>query len=484
VTVVDVHCHTFNADDIPVKGFFQHVELHDARLGSALASVLDSLTQGAAPGYATDLARVDAILGPSSALESAAAFQPQSQEQFESEVDAAVRDLQARSPATVDRIGTLMAEAEADDPGAAVGEEGIGDTVAAARRGIRWVKMFARSRLDQTADLVRTFDDEVDLFIPLLVDLGTGLGDQAKTSNREQMVLYEKISRLSMMGQLPGQGKAHFHFFIGFDPLRELRARQVGDIETPLDLVKTAVGTYGFVGVKVYPPMGWRPSSNEAWGPINTTEAAMLDRIVIDLAAWCADDDVPITAHGNASNYADPHYEQGGYGSPAQWRAVLERCPSLHLNLGHFGGARLNETPEGWPWQIAKAMHDFPGLYADVGNHRIDNEALVEAYFAMLLAMREDTSTAVVTERLMFGTDWFMEAIHPQPGRFLQSYRAAYDQHLGDAAATARFMGENALCFLGFDDPDNQNGARLRARYDRFAPGAAPAWLADREGDR
>jgi predicted TIM-barrel fold metal-dependent hydrolase len=478
VTVVDVHCHTFNADDIPVKGFLERVELHDSRLGTALASVLDDLIQGGAPDYATDLARVDAILGPSSALEAAPAFEPQSQEQFEAEVDLAFQDLQARSPATVERIGTLVAETEADESGAAGGDEGVRDTIAAARRGIRWAKMFARSRLDQAAALVRTFDDQVDLFTPLLVDLGTGLGDQAKTSNREQMVLFEKISRLSMLGKLPGQGKAHFHFFIGFDALRELRARQVGDLETPLDLVKTAVGTYGFVGVKVYPPMGWRPSGNEAWGPIDDNEAAMLDKIVIDLATWCADEDVPITAHGNRSNYADPHFEQAEYGSPAQWRKVLASCPGLHLNLGHFGGASKQWTTSGWPWQIAQAMHDFPGLYADVGNHRIDDEDLVDAYFAMLLAMRDDASTAAVTDRLMYGTDWFMEAIHPEPERFLESYRDAYDEHFGGPAATARFMGKNALHFLGFDDANNQNAVRLRARYESFAPGRAPAWLA------
>ena len=230
--------------------------------------------------------------------------------------------------------------------------------------------------------------------------------------------------------------------------------------------------------MKVYPPMGWRPSGNEAWGPIDATEAAMLDDIVIDLAEWCAANDVPITAHGNASNYADPHYEQGQYGSPAQWRRVLERCPGLQLNLGHFGGARIEEPPDGWPWQIARAMHEFPGLYADVGNHRIDDQALVTAYFEMLLAMRDDPSATVVTERLMYGSDWFMEAIHPQPERFLQSYRTAYDQYFGDPSATAGFMGGNALRFLGLDDPANENAIRLRARYDRFAPGAAPAWLA------
>jgi predicted TIM-barrel fold metal-dependent hydrolase len=478
VTVVDVHCHTFNADDIPVKGFIHHLKLREIPLGSSLSAVVDRLIQGAALDYATELARIDAILGPGSALESTVALEPQSPEQFELEVDAALRDLQAQSPATVERIGTQMVEADADVPGAAGGEEGIRDTVAAARRAIRWVKMFGRSRLDQAADLVRSFDDDVDLFIPLLVDLGTSLGDQAKTPNREQMVLYEKISRLSMLGKLPGQKKAQFHFFVGFDPLRELRARQVGDIETPLDLVQTAVHTYGFVGVKVYPPMGWRPSGNEAWGPTDATEAAMLDEIVMDLVEWCAADDVPITAHGNASNYADPHYAKGQYGSPAQWLPVLKRCQGLHLNLGHFGGARLNEASDGWPWQIARAMHEFPGLYADVGNHRIDDQELVAAYFKMLLAMRDDPATAVLTERLMYGSDWFMEAIHPYANQFLQSYRAAYDRHFEDPSATTGFMGGNALRFLGFDDAANQNAVRLRARYERFAPGSAPAWLA------
>ena len=135
--------------------------------------------------------------------------------------------------------------------------------------------------------------------------------------------------------------------------------------------------------------------------------------------------------------------------------------------------------PDGWPWQIARAMHDFPGLYADVGNHRIDDHALATAYFTMLAAMRDDPSTAVVTERLMYGTDWFMEAIHPQPDQFLQSYRDAYDRHFV-VSATARFMGGNALRFLGLDDATNENAIRLRARYDRFAPRRVPAWLAGR----
>ena len=71
-----------------------------------------------------------------------------------------------------------------------------------------------------------------------------------------------------------------------------------------------------------------------------------------------------------------------------------------------------------------------------------------------------------------------MEAIHPEPDEFLENYRNAFDKHLGDAGHGGRFLGANALHFLGFDDPTNQNNNRLRARYDGSHPDRVPSWLA------
>ncbi len=477
MTVVDVHCHTFNADDLPVKGFVQHTKLHGVALGAALATVLDRIIQAVATNYSAEMARIDGILGPPSHMEAAPVpITPQTPEEFEREVDLALADLRSSDPASVDRIGQAMIEAET--PGLATGgPEGIRDKVEAARRAIRWAKMFGRSRLDQVADLVRTFDDQVDLFTPLLVDLGTGLGDRAKTSNRQQMVLYEKISRLSMLGQLPGVDKAQVHFFIGFDPLRELRAGQVGEIETQLDLIETAVMRYGFVGVKLYPQMGWRPSGNEPYGPIDPAEAAQLDKIVVKLAEWAAANDVPLTAHCASSNFADPEFERHGFGGPLQWSPILTTFKSLHLNLGHFGGADEATPTDGWPWLIAAAMNTSDWLFADVGNHRVDKKQLLTEYLEMLAKMHNGAATNRVLDRLMYGSDWFMEALNPQPDQFLDTYRNAFQQAFGDAA-TAAFMGGNALHFLGFDNPDNRNNQRLRARYARFTPGQQPSWLA------
>lgn len=78
----------------------------------------------------------------------------------------------------------------------------------------------------------------------------------------------------------------HMHSFVGFDP-----RRQVQEPGTPLALVKRAILEHGFVGVKLYPPMGFQASDNK--GPIETALRRLYD--------WCKDADVPIMAHAENS---------------------------------------------------------------------------------------------------------------------------------------------------------------------------------------
>jgi hypothetical protein len=59
---VDIHCHMFNATDIPVNGFVHHVALHDGLMSGPLADLAARLV-GGAPGYAADKARLSGILG-------------------------------------------------------------------------------------------------------------------------------------------------------------------------------------------------------------------------------------------------------------------------------------------------------------------------------------------------------------------------------------------------------------------------------------
>jgi predicted TIM-barrel fold metal-dependent hydrolase len=471
--IVDIHCHAFNADDLPVRGFIHRLHLRNVFLGTTLAELVDKLVQGNAPGYAADVARLDSVLGPGDSLEMPMSVPGGSDPGlFEDEVDRALADLYQQDSDLVERVGGAIGDEHALTDGTPP-PEGVADLWRNARRAVRWVKLFGRSRLDLVADYVHTFGDEVDLVTPLLVDLGTGLGDVAKTSGRQQIALFEKLSRASMLGVLPGAGKAQLHPFVGFDPLRELRARRTNDIETPLDLVRTAVLRYGFVGVKVYPPMGWRPSGNHSRRGLSGADASEVDRIVDDLAQWCAAEQVPITAHCANSNHADPGFD--GFGGPDDWLPVLRRHPGMHVNLGHFGGASAREADDGWPWRIARATRELPGLYADVGNHRIYDRALTRSYLGMIERMFAAPPTDVMADRIMYGSDWFMVAIHPEYEQFLGRYTELFGRF--GSERTDRFLGGNALSFLGFDDPSNKNAQRLLARYQRFAPDRVPSWL-------
>src|SRR5439155_20874758 len=124
---------------------------------------------------------------------------------------------------------------------------------------------------------------------------------------REQVELHEKVSRLSMLGRL-GYGTARVHPFVGFDPRRELVSRKRADLKGALALAKEAVQEYGFIGVKLYPPMGFRPLGNGATAEMTAEDAYRVDGILDELYTWCEAEQVPVTAHCNPSNEAAEEY--------------------------------------------------------------------------------------------------------------------------------------------------------------------------------
>ena len=476
--IIDVHCHTFNADDVPVRGFIRRVAFHDGAPGDAVAQLVDRVIQDSAPGYREEKTTLDRLLHQP---QLPAAYEVADvhatcdiERELERGVDRCLSDLQAENPAFVARLEADLLAAEDDEAEAVIEQASPERAFAAVRRAIRWAKLFGKSRLEITRHLVKTYGG-VNLFCPILVDLEMGLGDRAKTTIAEQVELQEKISRLSMIGPLDTDSDARVHPLAGFDPRRELRARIAEDIETPLETVRRAVERYGCIGVKLYPPMGWRPIGNTASFDMTAAEAARLNAILREFYGWCEAEHVPIIAHCNASNFAHPAYQT--YASPDHWVQVLREFPNLRLNLGHFGGARAVENKDGWPWKIARATSAYPHLYADVGNHRIYDDRITTPYFDMLAAMFADATTTAVSKRIMFGSDWYMLAIHPRHEEFLDSYRRRYADRFGPEAAAA-FMGGRARSFLGFDDATNKNTHRLVERYSRFAPHRVPPWLA------
>jgi predicted TIM-barrel fold metal-dependent hydrolase len=471
--VVDVHCHTFNGDDLPIAGFVHRVLLHNLGVLRLVSRVLDLVGQAGTPGYEAERSRLDRLLGYEAPGLAPAAFV--GEPSFDEVVDQTYRTIRTENPELlVEAERDLAAMEGAPAPGPAALSP-IGGFLA-AKRAIAWAVLLRRSRLDITRRLLATYP-EVDLFTPMTVDMAVGLRDQPEVTLLQQLELHEKISRLGMVGRLRDGAPAHVHPFVGFDPRSEYRSRKAGDVLSALEIVQLAVQRFGFIGVKLYPPMGFRPTGNVPNSEMDAEQASAVDSILEELYTWCEREDVPVTAHCSASNEARRDYRL--FSSPELWGKVLAAHPGLRLNLGHFGGASEDPADPAarWPAEIAVLANQRPHIYADTGNHRIDDDEIATSYFAKLHRLFEAIETARIKDRLMYGSDWLMLALLPRSEGFLHTYRDLYDKHFG-AEATSRFMGGTALEFLGLSDPTNKNRLRLVDRYSAVRA-ALPPWLGD-----
>ena len=66
-----------------------------------------------------------------------------------------------------------------------------------------------------------------------------------------------------------------------------MRALNDGAAGTTVALVKDAVLNKGFIGVKVYPEMGWNPFHNTPANAVPPERAQALDAILDDFFGWC-----------------------------------------------------------------------------------------------------------------------------------------------------------------------------------------------------
>ncbi len=333
---------------------------------------------------------------------------------------------------------------------------------------IRWAGLLTRSRLDILDELVRLYGGEggIKVFSPSLVDFTYWLRTNENVS--------DLLSQIEVMGALSkNYDKALVLPFVPFCPLRaELEG---GD---PLRNVKHAILSRGFCGVKLYPPMGFKPRGNDLthypWAKGSpTVPAGAIDAQLNNLYDWCARNDVPIKAHANNSIDAGPN--TGLFASPEGWRAVLEEYPNLRLNLAHFGGFSESgpvkeslATGKDWEETLADMVEDFPNLYFDL------------SYWMEVVSPRFDGPDRVVNrvrnlmerspkmlDRMMYGSDWSMIGKEPMHPVYLAKVQVALREYLGltEAEKTA-VMGGNAARYLGL----TRNGAQ-RARVNDYFSG-------------
>jgi predicted TIM-barrel fold metal-dependent hydrolase len=467
---VDVHCHTFCSADLPIVGFVAHyipgltelskvVSRWPEVVVRALVGVVARMPNAAAPTGDAELASLRALLAAPGG--------------------AAVAPVTPIPPELLDELLASLAQKLPFELGP--------DKRQIIARYLDALYLTAHPRAAIAAALAATYRT-VGLFTPALVDYDAWSDDRAPTPLATQILVQEAIARLSIQGRI-GRPDARFHPFVAFDPRREAEAKRAPSEKlaaaaapspTPasgaLEMVRYAIERGGFVGVKVYPPVGFAPLDNARLRPKEPL-SPRIDAALRALYGYCQAEEVPITTHAGASN-------EYGLGlrelvAPDRWRPVLEATPGLRLNLGHFGHdyGVVSGTTEGWIYQGAALIQKYPNVYADLANSPLVYDA---RYAARLVEILRDVVARYpkVKRRLMYGSDWWLARLDPDAGLAVDRFRSTLAE-VFTSDELADVMGRNALRFLGvLDDANRPRAGRASARLRRFY-GAAPLppWL-------
>lgn len=345
-----------------------------------------------------------------------------------------------------------------------------------------WEDSLSKTVKKNAMDLTETWSD-IDLFVPLIADYEYWFKNTIDNPIQNQIeTMYSEII-------LPYQGR--FHAFVPFDPARELAFRNGlnnpdGQPEklSSLETVKHAIENLGFVGVKLYNTLGYRPLKNsKGLTPLYRQRISMrnetysyffdgdaYDKVLKELYSYCEKNEVPITAH--CMSHGIEAYPGASYhfGAAELWRPVLEQFPKIRLNLAHFGwnpvfgyGYGNNKN---WMKDICQMLVDYDHLYTDVAHHEVVTRFRRPDFVQAFKKIQQDFSTDLekIKKRILYGSDWHVLRRVKNYRSFLKAYQRVMKRTgFYDEDEISDFLGGNAMAFLGL-----LSGGKNRIRLEKF----------------
>lgn len=523
----DLHCHIFNADDLPIEGFVRKVVIPSSNeLRSqfrnfpdafiALIRVMSQMMKEAAPTAVEEIQFINRIAqNPDSAptdadrrakdlrftrrlLDRIWSRQIPRGLEFKDGVaiNVAVTKLQK---IIIDEIYPQFfccGSTTSDMQGVPLGDVAVRlyGSNGPIGRNLRWALLFTRNRFELANALESFHGGRVVLVTPALVDFSAWLEDNDVSSLSDQVAVMTKIAARTTGPRV--------HPFMAFDPLRQaLHVRRGGpEADSPLAIASKAILEQGFIGIKLYPPMGFKPINNAAEGTkfpphvrrpaaLGDQAGKLLDDSLKQLFVWCVEKKVPVMAHASNSNGSAAGY--GLRANPANWVTLLKQpqFAKLRVNLAHFGGFEEGDSFEkSWEWTIARAWKASPDgfLYADISyfsellqSTPAKRKTLVTAWKALRVQFPQSAN------RLIYGSDWAMlgreRGIAPIDLNAHKSYSALVADFLSSVGYTDNeindIMWRNAGRFLGLGVDDRAGGTRGRLEQFYQANGIATDWL-------
>lgn len=537
--VVDAHCHLFNGRDLPIVRFVREVVIphNDPSHCDKPVSKKISLLSIDNPDVLDSLFRfiVGGLLSFTPSARAEAALLRQELDTMRPSLSVAAdkgrveglaidqiarlftssseKDLVLTSER--DSLRRVILEAAGTDQTFAPASKTEARTIAAsavrsnsaAGATLRWIQLFLRHRHslgDELVDTTRGNGLDPLLLTPLMVDYAHWLGQapEAESSFSAQVEVIGLIARRAAV-----RGEPAIHGMCAYDPLRAViferksRYPAFGPEIHPVALAREAFDKHGFLGLKVYPPMGFKPVGNrddqgyqsrivQALGSHGVKGlGAALDTAMVQAVDLCVAYDAPMIAHANNSVGAGPNY--GARAEPRFWLEVLRRQPMLRLCLAHMGHFCWQETgsrasargdENTWEWSIGRYLQAYPqsNLYMDISylsEVLHEDQADRRRHGARLRKWVEACDPDA--RHIVYGTDWIMlgrDASYPHYAASIRSFLKE-DCELSHQQVE-RILVFNALRYLGLHSGPTRE--RL-LKFHRRHSSTLPAWATVRD---
>lgn len=181
------------------------------------------------------------------------------------------------------------------------------------------------------------------------------------------------------------------------------------------------VGPYFFLGIKLYPPVGFDP-----W-----PEQEKEKQKVCFLYQFCQKNQIPITVHCGYGGY-NTAKNWKKLTDPSKWKTVLSHYGNLKVNFAHMGihDSWKNIIPwsinEIWVKQIFGLIQKYPNIYTDISCHLYNKRFCnyLKHLFDIYEKEKNDPGLKEIKDlkdRILFGTDYIVSLFE------IQSYKAYYE---------------------------------------------------------
>jgi len=276
----------------------------------------------------------------------------------------------------------------------------------------------------------------IDICAPLMMDLFQAAPGSSTTKNTRYHRQIDLISK--EVAKYPWR----IFPFVMFDP-----RRKGADI-----LCIRAMEEKGFVGVKLYPALGYHPSPDAAEKRfLNGTSPATVRENLLSLYDYCKNRKVPITVHascgGAYSTDMDRDRERYAWPltDPANWRELIEKY-QLKINFAHLGGNYFHESKtkriKGGRWRrkilayIAKSRREdhFGEVYADLAYHNMAHDPEISPDYFWDLA--ELLNNKKYEDNIIYGSDASMISHTWLEADFAEPFRTFLDAPTQDKIFT------------------------------------------------